>query len=442
MQETVSQSAIWDIQHECMSKEDLQSLQLERLQAQVARLYERVPFYRERLDKAAVSPDQIQTLDDIRRLPFTTKADLRDHYPYGMLAVPLEKCARLHCSTGTTGKPTVVAYTKNDMEIWSDLVARFATAAGVHEHDLVQISFGYGLFTGGFGLHYGMERIGACVLPVSGGNTDRQVQLLHDLRATVLVCTPSYSLHIAEVMKHAGLTPKDLNLRVGLFGSEPWTEEMRAEIESRLGIIATDNYGLSEIIGPGVAGECLEKNGMHFQEDHFFVEHINPQTGEPAKPGELGELVITALTREAFAVLRYRTRDLCYILEEPCACGRTTRRMTKLVGRSDDMLIIRGVNVYPSQVEQVLLKMSGVEPHYLLTVGREGSMDQLEIKVEMQAQLFSDEMRQLREVEKELEHRLHSALGVSFKLMLVEPGTLERGAGKAKRVLDLRKKSL
>ncbi|HBF34437.1 TPA: phenylacetate--CoA ligase [Candidatus Sumerlaeota bacterium] len=440
MQDVACPSAIWDIENECMSIDERKALQLQRLQTQVARLYDRVPFYRERLDSAGVSPDQIRSLDDVRRLPFTTKADLRDHYPYGMLAVPLEECARLHCSTGTTGKPTVVAYTKKDMEIWSDLVARFATAAGVHKHDLVQIAFGYGLFTGGFGLHYGMERIGACVLPVSGGNTDRQVQLLHDLRASVLVCTPSYSLHIAEVMKHAGLSPKDLNLRVGLFGSEPWTEEMRTEIEARLGISATDNYGLSEIIGPGVAGECGEKKGMHFQEDHFLVEHINPQTGEEAKPGELGELVITALTREAFAAIRYRTRDLCYLMDEPCPCGRTTRRMTKLVGRSDDMLIIRGVNVYPSQVEQVLLKMSGVEPHYLLTVARAGAMDHLEIKVEMQAALFSDEMKRLHKIEKELEHRLHSALGVSFKLTLVEPGTLERGAGKAKRVLDLRKK--
>jgi phenylacetate-CoA ligase len=386
-----------------------------------------------------VSEDSIQSLDDVRRIPFTTKTDLRDHYPYGLLAEPIENCARLHASTGTTGHPTVVAYTRDDLQVWSDLVARFITSAGVVEGDIAQIAFGYGLFTGGFGLHYGMERVGACVIPVSGGNTERQIKIMQDFGPTVLVCTPSYSLHIAEVMAAEGIHPGDLPLRVGLFGGEPWTESMRDEIEERLGITATDNYGLSEIIGPGVSGECLVKNGMHLQEDHFLVEHIDPETEEPAAPGDVGELVITPLSRQAFSVLRYRTRDLCRIMPEPCECGRTTRRMTKVIGRTDDMLIVRGVNLFPSQVETVLLEMGGTEPHYQLVITRDGTLDNLEIKVEVEEQFFSDEMKELRRIEQDLEHRLRSTLGVSFKLTLVEPRTLERGSGKARRVMDLRR---
>ncbi|NQU44192.1 phenylacetate--CoA ligase [bacterium] len=438
MPDLKAQCRIWNPEHESMDRGHLESLQVERLRHMVRHLGDNVGFYKDRLGLAGVKPEDIRSLEDVRRIPFTTKQDLRDHYPYGMLAVPLSQAARLHCSTGTTGRPTVVAYTRRDLETWAELVARLAVGAGVRSDDIVHIAFGYGLFTGGFGLHYGMERLGACVIPVSGGNTQRQVQLLRDLRPTVLVCTPSYSLHLAEVLAEAGLGPADIALRVGLFGGEPWTESMRREIETRLGISATDNYGLSEIIGPGVSGECEVKQGMHLQEDHFLVEHINPETEEPAAAGEIGELVITPLTREAFSVLRYRTRDLCRLIEEPCACGRTTRRMTKVIGRTDDMLIVRGVNLFPSQVEQVLLDMGGTEPHYLLIIRRRGNLDELEIQVEVSPELFSDEMKELRHMERELESRLRTTLGVSFKLTLVEHRTLERGSGKAKRVLDLR----
>lgn len=432
---------IWDRAHECMPREALQALQVTRLRVALARVYERVPFYRARLDEAGVAPDSIRTLADVRRIPFTTKADLRSHFPYGLLSVPLEEVSRLHASTGTTGQPTVVGYTRRDLETWAELVARLAVAAGVRPGDLAQVAFGYGLFTGGFGLHYGLERLGAGVIPVSGGNTERQVRILVDLRPTVLVCTPSYSLHVAEVMASMGVRPGDLALRIGLFGGEFWGEGIRREIESRLGISATDNYGLSEVLGPGVSGECEHKCGMHLAEDHFLVEHIDPETEEPAEPGALGELVLTPLSREAFTVLRYRTRDLCRILEEPCPCGRTLRRMTKVVGRTDDMVIVRGVNMFPSQVEEVLLDLGGVEPHYQLVVGRVGTMDELEIKVEVSPELFSDEMKELRALEKTIERRLRGALGVSFRLTLVEPQTLERGYGKAKRVVDLRKQS-
>lgn len=429
---------IWDPTHECMPRAEREALQLTRLRAMVKHLRERVPFYRARLNEAGITEEHINTLADIRKIPFTTKQDLRDHYPFDMLAVPLSEVARLHASTGTTGQPTVVAYTRKDMHIWSDLVARIIYAAGVRSSDLVQIAFGYGLFTGGFGLHYGMERLGAGVIPVSGGNTERQVQILHEFKPTVLICTPSYSLHIAEVADAAGLGPQDLALRVGLFGGEPWTESMRQQIETRLGISATDNYGLSEIMGPGVAGDCMEKNGMHISEDHFLIEHINPDTGQPANPGEIAEMVITPLSREGFSVLRYRTRDLCRLLEDPCPCGRTTRRMTKVMGRTDDMLIIRGVNLFPSQVEQVLLDMGGIEPHYELVIQRTGTMDELEIRVEVSPEIFSDEMKEMRQLESDLGHRLRSKLGISFKLTLVEPRTLARGAGKAKRVIDRR----
>jgi phenylacetate-CoA ligase len=423
-----------------MPREELEVLQLFRLREMVRHLKTNVPFYRERLDEIGLEPEDIHGLEDVRKIPFTTKQDLRDQYPYGMLAVPPGQVARLHASTGTTGQPTVVAYTREDLEIWADLVARFIYAAGVRESDLVHIAFGYGLFTGGFGLHYGMERVGAGVIPVSGGNTERQVQILRDLRPTVLVCTPSYSLHIAEVLQSMWLKPEDINLRVGLFGGEPWTESMRREIEKRLGIIATDNYGLSEIMGPGVSGDCLEKSGMHMQEDCFLFEHIDPDTGEPAAPGEIGELVITPLMRRGFSVLRYRTRDLCRIFNNACPCGRTTRRMSKVIGRTDDMIIVRGVNIFPTQVEKVLLDMGGAEPHYQLILTKKGTLDHLEIKVEVSDSLFSDEMKELRGMEKELERRLQAMLGVSFQLSLVERQTLERGAGKAKRVLDLRRK--
>jgi phenylacetate-CoA ligase len=439
MGKTAVEHAIWDTRHECMSRTDRQALQLERLKNMVGYLHKRVPFFRERLDAAKIAPDSIRSLDDVRRIPFTTKEDLRAGYPYGLLAVPMSEVARLHASTGTTGRPTVVAYTREDLTIWAEMIARFATAAGVRKGDLAHIAFGYGLFTGGFGLHYGLEHLGAGVIPVSSGNTERQVRILKEFGPSVLVCTPSYSLHIAETLEAEGIDKKDLKLRIGLFGGEAWSSEMRGEIEQRLGIIATDNYGLSEVIGPGVSGECHCKNGMHIQEDHFLVEHIDPETDEPVPMGEVGELVLTPLTRKAFSVLRYRTRDLCRLIEEPCECGRTTVRMTKVIGRTDDMLIVRGVNIYPSQVEQVLLRIGGVEPHYQLVISRTGVMDDLEIRVEVSSSFFSDEMKELRRIEKELTEKLRSALGVSFKLSLVEPRTIERTAGKAKRVIDLRR---
>ncbi|MBN1866050.1 phenylacetate--CoA ligase [Candidatus Sumerlaeota bacterium] len=429
---------IWQPEFECLPREEMQALQLTRLKETLARLCENVPFYRDRLKEAGVSPDSIRTLDDVRRIPFTTKADLRQHYPYGLLSVPLKNVARIHASTGTTGQPTVVAYTRRDLETWADLVARFVVAAGVRPDDLVHIAFSYGLFTGGFGLHYGIERMGAGIIPVAAGNTERQVRILKEMRPTALVCTPSYSLHIAEVMESMGITPEDIALRIGLFGGEFWSESLRREIEIRLGIGATDNYGLSEVIGPGVSGECVVKNGMHLQEDHFLIEHIDPETERPVAPGEVGELVITPLSREAFSVLRYRTRDLCTLIDEPCSCGRTTRRMTKVIGRTDDMLIVRGVNLFPSQVETVLLDMGGAEPHYQIVVGRSGTLDEMEIQVEMPPELFSDEMKELHQFERNLEKRLQGELGVSFKLTLVEPRTLERSMGKAKRVVDLR----
>ena len=436
-----SEIQIWQPECECMAQDQIRALQLQRLRDMVEHLRARVPFYRERLEKAGVGPDSIRSLDDVRRIPFTTKNDLREHYPYGLLACPLSEVARIHASTGTTGQPTVVAYTRRDLETWSNLVARFVVAAGVRSDDIVHIAFSYGLFTGGFGLHYGIERMGAAIIPVAAGNTERQVRILKEFRPTALVCTPSYSLHIAEVMASMGVTPKDIALRVGMFGAEFWSESLRREIETRLGLSATDNYGLSEVIGPGVAGECVYKNGMHMQEDHFLVEHINPDTEEPAAPGEMGELVITPLTREAFSVLRYRTRDLCTLIDEPCPCGRTTRRMTKVIGRTDDMLIVRGVNLFPSQVETVLLEMGGMEPHYEIIVGREGAMDEMEIKVEMPPEIFSDKMKEMHRFERDLEKRLQTMLGVSFKLTLVEPRTIERSMGKAKRVIDLRRKS-
>jgi phenylacetate-CoA ligase len=430
---------IWDQQHECMPREELEQLQLERLQATLNRVYKNVPCYRNKFNAAGIIPEDVQSLTDLSRLPFTVKEDLRLNYPYGMFAVPLREVVRIHSSSGTTGKPTVVGYTKHDLDTWSNLVARFMTAAGVTHDDVVQIAFGYGLFTGAFGLHYGTETIGASVIPMSGGNTDKQIMIMQDYKTTVLVCTPSYALTIADRMEKLGVKPQDLALRVGLFGGEPWSEEMRRQIEERLQIVATDNYGLSEVMGPGIAGDCLQKCGMHIFEDHFIPEIIDPQSGEVLPPGSIGELVLTSLTKEAFPMIRYRTRDITRLDYEPCACGRTLVRMQKTMGRSDDMLIIKGVNVFPTQIEEILFQVEGCEPHYQLIVERIDNVDRLEVQVEVNETIFFDEMKKQREFVLAAEKRLANALGIGVKVKLVEPSSILRSEGKAERVIDRRK---
>ncbi|MBN2412729.1 phenylacetate--CoA ligase [candidate division KSB1 bacterium] len=424
-----------------MPREALIKLQKQRLLSILEHAYSNVPFYKAVFDENKISHKDINSLDDLKELPFTTKADMQASYPYNMFAIPLDKVVRIHSSSGTTGKPTVVGYSRKDLDNWSELIARLLTAGGVTQKDIVQIAFGYGLFTGGFGLHYGVEKIGAAVVPVSSGNTERQLMIMRDFKTTALVCTPSYALYLAEAINEANISPDDLYLRVGMFGAEPWTEGMRSEIERRLGISATDNYGLSEVMGPGVSMECQCKHGMHINEDHFIAEIINPDTGEVLPHGSVGELVLTTLTKEAIPVIRYRTRDIASLIEEQCECGRTFTRMTKPQGRTDDMLIIRGVNVFPSQIETVLIEMEETDPHYQLVVSREGALDELEIRVEVNEAFFSDEMRQMREIEEKIRQKIRDALGVSAKLKLVEPKSIERSTGKAKRVIDLRKKN-
>lgn len=429
---------IWDKEHECLPRPALERLQLERLQTTLRRVYESVPFYRHKLGEAGITPADIRSLRDLQRLPFTVKEDMRANYPYGLFATSMKEVVRIHSSSGTTGKPTVVGYTRNDLDTWSELCARCISAAGVGSNDIAQVAFGYGLFTGGFGLHYGLERVGAAVIPASAGNTERHVMLLSDFGSTALICTPSYAIHLAEAVHAAGKRDR-LRLRWGLFGAESWTNGMRDEIENKLGLIATDNYGLSEIIGPGVSGECVErKEGLHISEDHFLVEIVDPETLQPLPYGARGELVITTLTKEALPLLRYRTRDITRLDPEPCACGRTTARMEKVRGRTDDMLIVRGVNVFPSQVESVLLECEGTAPHYLLVLRKEGVLDSLEVQVEVSEHIFSDRMRELHQLEAKIHSRLESVLGISVRLKLVEPRTIARSEGKAKRVVDLR----
>ncbi len=431
---------IWNDEFETLPREALEALQLKRLKAVVERVYATVPFYKRKFDEAGVKPDDIKSLEDLKRLPFTTKDDLRENYPFGMFAVPLKQVVRVHASSGTTGKPTVVGYTKRDIDTWSELMARSLSAAGVTKEDIIQNAYGYGLFTGGLGVHYGAERIGATVIPISGGNSKRQIMIMKDFGATVLTCTPSYALHLAEVAQEMGVDPRSTNLKVGIFGAEPWTEEMRREIEETWNIKAIDIYGLSEIIGPGVSIECEEaQNGLHIFEDHFIAEIIDPETGENLPYGEYGELVITTLTKEAFPVIRYRTRDITRLIKEPCICGRTTVRMDRVRGRTDDMLIIRGVNVFPSQIEEVIMSTKGVLPHYMIIVDREGTLDTLEVQVEVDEKLFSDEIRKLQQVARRLEQNIKETLGISVKVKLVEPKTLQRFEGKAKRVIDKRK---
>ncbi len=432
---------MWQPEMETMPRERLDALQLKRIRETVARVYERVPFYKERLDAAGIRPEQIRSFDDFRRIPFTVKDDFRRNYPFALLAVPRREVVRLHASSGTTGKATVVSYTRKDLELWSEMVARFLVMAGVTQDSVVQVAFGYGLFTGGFGLHYGAERIGATVVPAASGNTRRHIQLIQDFGTTHIVCTPSYAMHICEVAAETGVDlMKETRFRTACLGGEPWSEQMRQRMFSLYGIHGYDNYGLSELIGPGVSGEGPECKGMHIFEDHFYPEIINPDSGEVLPPGSVGELVLTNLTREAQPVLRYRTRDITRLDPATCACGRTMARMARVTGRSDDMLIIRGVNVFPTQIEHAFLEMQGTSPNYQIIVNREGSLDSLEVKIEITEQMLSDEMKNLHRLELDVQKRLAEALSITPKITLVEPGTLPRSEGKAVRVIDKRPK--
>lgn len=429
----------WQPEYECMPREDLAKLQLERLQNTVSRVGNHVPFYRTKFKEMGIDFENLKSLDDLKRLPFTYKQDLRDNYPYGLFAVPLREVVRVHSSSGTTGQATVVGYSKNDIQMWSDMVARILCGAGVTPDDVIQIAFGYGLFTGGFGLHYGAERLGASVIPISAGNTKRQIQIMRDFKTTALVCTPSYALKMVDVMMDAGINPNGLSLKYGLFGAEPWSEGMRQELNEKLGIRATDNYGLSEIMGPGVAGECSECHGLHINEDNFLYEILDPDTLEPVKPGEVGELVITTLTKEAFPVIRYRTRDLTRLIPEPCPCGRTFDRLNRMLGRTDDMLIIKGVNVFPMQIESVLCEIKGTAPHYRIVVDRENHEDKVTVMVEVFNEIFFDAMKRQEEMINTIKRKLVSELGVGVNVKLVEEKTLERFEGKGARVIDNRK---
>jgi len=429
---------IWNEHIETMSRDEMHQLQSENLRSAVKRVYEFVGPYRRKMQQIGLEPGDIKSIDDLHKLPFTTKDDLRDAYPYGMISVPMEQVIRLHASSGTTGKQTVVAYTKNDIDLWSEVMARSLTMTGVTRNDIVHVSYGYGLFTGGLGSHYGAECIGAVTVPVSTGNTKRQVQLLRDFGATVLMCTPSYALYLAETIEQAGFLD-ELKLRVGIFGAEPWTEEMRLMIEEKLRLSAHDIYGLSEIIGPGVSCECGMKNGLHVAEDHFVPEIIDPKTDKPMDEGEYGELVFTCITKEAMPLIRYRTRDISSLNYQKCECGRTSVRMSKPKGRVDDMLIIRGVNVFPSQIESVLMGITETAPFFMLVVDRVNNLDTLEVKVEMRPEFFSDEVRVIERLRNRIAREIESALGLSVIVTLAEPKSIERSEGKAVRVIDRRK---
>lgn len=431
---------IYDIEYETMPREALESIQLRRLQATVSRVYATVPFYREKFEKAGISPGGINSLSDLQQLPFTTKQDLRDNYPFGMFAVPMDNVVRIHASSGTTGKPTVVGYTSRDINTWAELMARALSAGGATRGDIIHNAYGYGLFTGGLGIHYGAEKLGASVIPVSGGNTKRQVVIMKDFGPTIMTATPSYSLHLAEAAEEMGVSFRDLKFKFGIFGAEPWSENMRGEIEQKLNLSAVDIYGLSEVLGPGVSVECHEaKAGLHIAEDHFIAEIIDPSTGQVLPWGETGELVLTSITKEAFPVIRYRTRDITSLNPEPCVCGRTMARMDKISGRTDDMLIIRGVNVFPSQIESVLMDMKGVEPHYQLEVDRKDNLDTLTVHVEVSEGIFSDEVKELQRFEENIAKEIKELLGISAKVKLVEPKGIARSEGKAARVIDRRK---
>jgi phenylacetate-CoA ligase len=424
---------------ETLPRQALEAIQLKRLRSVLERVYANVPFYRESFDAVGFRPSDLTCLEDLQKLPFTTKQDMRDSYPYRLFAAPMDEIVRIHASSGTTGKPTVVGYTAGDVAMWAELMARSFVSAGAHKGDIVHNAYGYGLFTGGLGAHYGAERMGASVIPMSGGNTKKQIMIMQDFGSTVLTCTPSYSLFMAEAAREEGIDFRNLKLRVGIFGAEPWSEAMRTEIEAKLNLSAIDIYGLSEIMGPGVAIECSQaKKGLHIWEDHFIPEIIDPVSGRRVAEGERGELVITTITKQGIPLIRYRTRDITSITYEPCVCGRTHARITRMSGRSDDMLIIRGVNIFPSQIESVLVGIEGVEPHYLLIVDRKENLDTLEIQVEVDEQLFSDEIKVLQKLSKSIEKEIKDTLGVTCSAKLVEPKTIQRSEGKAKRVIDNR----
>jgi phenylacetate-CoA ligase len=429
---------IWNREAECMPVKERERLQLERLKGVVERAYARVPYYRTHFDEMKVRPGDIKTLEDIHKLPFTTKTDLREGYPFGMFAAPLDEIVEIHTSSGTTGKPTVSGYTKRDIEIWSEVMARCLSMAGTTKDDVVQNGYGYGLFTGGLGVHYGAHMIGATVVPISAGNTNRQLEIMQDFGSTVITCTPSYALYLAEVAEEKGIEPEHMKLKAGCFGAEMWTEKMREEIEKRLRLMALNIYGLTEVIGPGVAHECREKCGLHIFEDHFYPEVISSETLEPLPDGEKGELVLTTLTREGSIMIRFRTKDITALHREVCKCGRTLMRMDRITGRTDDMLKIRGVMVFPSQIEKALLEIRGVEPHYQIIVSRPHLLDELEIKVETSKKIFSDEIKHLEDIRNRIERQVESAIGVRVKVTLVEPKSLPRSEGKAKRVIDTR----
>lgn len=430
---------MWNKKYEAMNRDRLETIQFLRLKQTLERVYQLVPFYRNKFKETCAEPGDIRSLEDLKRLPFSVKNDLRDNFPYGLFTVDLNEVVRIHSSSGTTGIPTVVGYTKNDLEVWAELMARTLTAGGGSSESVVHIAYGYGLFTGGLGAHYGAEKIGATVVPISGGQTMRQVRMMKDLGTTLLACTPSYALFIAETMDEMGLTPADFKLRSGVFGAEPWSESMRKVIEGKLKIDAFDIYGLSEIIGPGVSYECSAKAGLHISEDHFIPEIIDPVTCEVLPDGQAGELVITTVSKEALPMIRYRTRDITTLNREQCDCGRTHVRMKKVSGRSDDMIIIRGVNVFPSQVESILLDMGETEPHYQLVVDRIGSLDTLQVLVEVSEQMFSDQVRGLEILENKIRHEIDNLLAVSADVKLVEPKSIPRSEGKAQRVIDKRK---
>jgi phenylacetate-CoA ligase len=430
---------MWNRELETMPVAERKKLQYDRLKHVLNYVYDRVPFYRNAFDRKGIKPSDFKKLSDLSKYPTVNKLDLRDNYPFGLFALPLSRIQRLHASSGTTGKPIVAAYTKNDIQVWAEVIARTLACGECTSEDVVQVAYGYGLFTGGLGAHYGAELLGATVIPVSGGNTKRQIMLMQDFGTTALTCTPSYALNIAEVMEQEKVDRSTIKLRCGFFGAEPWTNEMRLQIEQRLGISAIDIYGLTEIIGPGVSSECMEKNGLHIFDDHFYPEIIDPHTLEPLPEGEQGELVFTSMTKEAFPVIRYRTRDITRLIYEDCPCGRTHPRMERVSGRTDDMLIIRGVNVFPTQIESVLLAIEETEPHYHIHVYREGSLDLLEVWVELGERFFSDEIKQLERLNKKISHEIQSVIGIACRVKLVEPRTIERSDGKAKRVTDHRK---
>lgn len=429
---------IWDEKTERMDLNEKKELQLKRLQETVKKAYENVPFYKEKFDEVGIKPDDIKTLEDISKLPFTTKTNLRDAYPFGMFAVPEEEIIEIHTSSGTTGKPTVSGYTEKDLEIWSEVCARAITMALGTKGDRIQNCYGYGLFTGGLGIHYGSHKVGANIVPISAGNTKRQIEIMEDFQTTILTCTPSYALYLAEVLEKKGLNPQEISLKSGLFGGEMWTEEMREELEKRLGITALNIYGLTEIMGPGVGNECVEKEGLHISDDHFYPEIIDIKTKEPVPDGEKGELVITTLSREGMPIIRFRTKDMTSITHEKCKCGRTLARISRITGRSDDMLKIRGVIVFPSQIERALLRIDGLTPNYQIVVTRPGHLDELEVKVETSPELFSDEMRKMEAIEKNIINVIHNEIGLRVNVTLVEPESLPRSEGKAVRVIDER----